>query len=419
MLELPKYSLGIGDRFGREGRAQLEALLRASRQGVPITPVWNKSHREHTIVGSHPGDVRAEADAACRAAGWTEPYFVDADHIGRRTVDQFLESSDFFTLDVADAIGTPPAADDLAAFIARHQSDIGRIEVPGLDAPLEISEPTLAEAGRKFLRAAQEAGRIYRRIAAAKAAGRFVTEVSMDETDRPQTPAEVYCILAALADEGVPAQTIAPRFSGRFNKGVDYVGEAGRFAREFREDVAVVALARQRFGLPQNLKLSVHSGSDKFSLYGPMREVLREFDAGVHLKTAGTTWLEELVGLAEAGGEGLRIAQDVYAAALGRLDELVAPYAAVVDIRRAALPSAEAVRAWDGSKLAAALRHDPACPRYNPSLRQLLHVAYKVAAEMGQRFRDALAEHAETIARNVIQNLYDRHIVPLFLNARV
>jgi hypothetical protein len=414
-MQLPQYSMGVGDRFGREGRAQLEAVLRASRQGVLIAPVWNKSHREHTIVGSRPGDVRTEADAACRAGGWSGPHFVDADHIALRTVDAFLDSSDFFTLDVADCIGVAPAAGDLARFVAKHKTAAGRIEVPGLDAPLEITESMLAEAGRKFLRAVQEAGRIYRRIEAAKGTGRFVTEVSMDETDRPQTPAELYLILAAIADEGTPAQTIAPRFSGRFNKGVDYVGDVGRFAREFREDVAVVGLARRRFALPADLKLSVHSGSDKFSLYGPMRQVLRELNAGVHLKTAGTTWLEELIGLALAGGEGLRIAQDVYAAALARLDELSAPYASVVDIRRSALPPAEEVRGWDGPALAAALRHDPACPSYNPSLRQLLHVGYKVAAEMGRRFTDALAEHADVIAGNVIQNLYERHIRPLFL----
>ncbi|MGD0900122.1 MAG: tagaturonate epimerase family protein [Thermoguttaceae bacterium] len=416
-MQLPKYSMGIGDRFAHQGRAQLEALIEASRQGTLIAPVWNKSYREHTIVGSRPQDVRAEADAACRARQWTGPYFVDADHIGLKTVDAFLDSSDFFTLDVADRIGEPPAAGDLARFVAKHKTCTGRIEVPGLAEPMEITEPMIAETGRKFLRAVQEAGRIYRRIEEAKGPGHFVTEVSMDETDRPQGPAELLLILAAVAEEGISAQTIAPRFSGRFNKGVDYVGDVRQFAREFDEDVAVLALARREFGLPDNLKLSVHSGSDKFSIYGPMREVLRKFDAGIHLKTAGTTWLEELIGLALAGGDGLAIAQEVYAAALGRFEELCSPYASVVDIDRRGLPSAETVRGWDGPAFAAALRHDPACGAYNPNLRQLLHVGYKVAAEMGRRFTAALEEHADSIARNVVENLYQRHIRPLFLEA--
>jgi hypothetical protein len=195
---------------------------------------------------------------------------------------------------------------------------------------------------------------------------------------------------------------------------VDYQGDVGQFAREFAQDVAILAMARREFALPENLKLSVHSGSDKFSLYGPMHDVLRRFDAGVHLKTAGTTWLEELIGLALAGGDGLQIAKDVYAQAIPRFDELCAPYAAVIDIDRHRLPSPAMVQAWDGPAFCAALRHDRSCAAYNPDLRQLLHVAYKVAAELGPRLIAALEQHAELIAQNVAENLYQRHIRPLF-----
>jgi tagaturonate epimerase len=87
----------------------------------------------------------------------------------------------------------------------------------------------------------------------------------------------------------------------------------------------------------------------------------------------------------------------------------------VVEIDRAALPDPETVRAWDGSAFAAALRHDPSCPSYNVNLRQLLHVGYKVAAEMGIRFTAALERHGEIIAQNVTENLFQRHIRPLFL----
>ncbi len=93
----------------------------------------------------------------------------------------------------------------------------------------------------------------------------------MDETDTPQTPQELLLILTVLADEGVPVQTIAPKFTGRFNKGVDYVGDVAQFENEFRDDLAVIAYAVKKFRLPANLKLSVHSGSDKFSLYAPMQ----------------------------------------------------------------------------------------------------------------------------------------------------
>ncbi len=414
-MRLPKYSVGIGDRFAHQGVAQLDAAIEANRQGVAVAPVWNKSHREHVIVGSAPGDVRIEADDAVAARGWKGPYFVDADHVGLHTVDGFIAASDFFTLDVADFIGRPAPEEALAEFVRKHRAYAGHLEIPGLDAPLEISEQTIATAARKFLLAVRESGRIYRHIAEVKRNDSFVVEVSMDETGEPQTPLELLLILAAIAEEGIPAQTIAPRFTGRFNKGVDYVGDVAQFTKEFEQDLAVIGFAVDRFGLPENLKLSVHSGSDKFAIYGPMREAMAKFNAGVHLKTAGTTWLEELIGLALSGSEPLEIAKEVYCNALGRFDELCKPYATVIDIDPAALPSPETVDTWDGPTFAAALRHDPSHETYNPSFRQLLHVGYKVAAEMGPRFLGALEKHADVIAENVTENLYQRHIRPLFI----
>jgi hypothetical protein len=128
----------------------------------------------------------------------------------------------------------------------------------------------------------------------------------MDETDIAQTPLELLIILAAAADEGIPLQTIAPKFSGRFNKGVDYAGDVSQFAREMEFDLAAIAHAVRQYGLPGNLKLSIHSGSDKFSVYPAIHSALKKCNAGVHLKTAGTTWLEEIIGLAEAGERGSR-----------------------------------------------------------------------------------------------------------------
>jgi hypothetical protein len=258
---------------------------------------------------------------------------------------------------------------------------------------------------------------VYRHVAGLKGKGRFITEVSLDETDSAQTPPELLVILAALADEGIPVQTIAPKFTGRFNKGVDYVGDVGRFEREFNEDLAVIGFALKQYGLPPTLKLSVHSGSDKFSLYGPMRRGLVRFNAGLHLKTAGTTWLEEVLGLAEAGSQGLALAKEIYAGALAQADELCAPYAAVIDIDRRKLPSAREVQRWSAEQFVAALRHDQRNPAFNTHLRQLLHVGYKIAARMGPRYLEALEACKASVSRNVTENLYERHIQPLFLSA--
>src|SRR5579864_853854 len=340
MLKIEKYSIGIGDRFARQARAQLRACQMAAAAGQDVIPVWNKSNREHNIVGSEPSSVRAAADEAVGALGWTKPYHVDADHINLDTVDRFIAPSDFFTIDVAHFIGRPAAATAVEDFLSRHPELIGSLRIAGIDKPFTTTREAIAQIAGKYLFAVQEAARIYRHIAERKGEGAFITEVSMDETDSPQTPPELLVILAAIAQEKIPIQTIAPKFTGRFNKGVDYVGDVVQFEKEFEEDLAVIAFAVRKFGLPANLKLSVHSGSDKFSLYAPIRRALAGTGAGLHIKTAGTTWLEELIGLAEADGEGLALAKEIYGKALEKRDALCAPYAAVIDIDVSRLPSA-------------------------------------------------------------------------------
>ena len=137
--------------------------------------------------------------------------------------------------------------------------------VPGVQ--LKARSRADRNVARKYLAAVSEAGKIYRYIEKRKGTGQFIPEISMDETDLPQTPIELLVILAAVADEKIPIQTIAPKFTGRFNKGVDFRGDVEAFTREFSADLAVVAHAIRNYDLPDNLKLSIHSGSDKFSLY--------------------------------------------------------------------------------------------------------------------------------------------------------
>ena len=412
-MRIEPYSLGIGDRFGREGRAQLRALQAARLRGVRITPVWNKSNREHSLIGTSPEDTRRSAETAVRLAGWTDPFFVDADHVALPTIDRFLEACDFFTVDVADLIGQPPPP--AAAGLTRAlESLIGQVEVPGLEAPIAVDEALLADVAGKYLSAVAEAGRVYARIAERK--GRdVILEVSFDEAATPQTPAELLLILAALGRQGLPVRTIAPKFSGAFLKGIDYVGDVDRFGREFEADLAVVGYARAALGLPGDLKLSVHSGSDKFSLYPVMRRALLRRNAGLHLKTAGTTWLEEVIGLAAGGGDGLRLAKDIARQALARLDELARPYLPVLAIDRSKLPSTGEVESWDAAAFVEALDHDPGRPGFNPDLRQVVHIGFKIAAEMGERFFRALDDHRGPIEDHVTANLLRRHIGPLFL----
>ncbi|WP_373056629.1 tagaturonate epimerase family protein [Zunongwangia sp. H14] len=410
MARLGKYSFGTGDRFGKEGKAQLRAVLKMQEKGINVIPVWNKSNREHLTVGTKAPEVRKEADAAVKALEYKGDYLVDADHIGLKTVEPYLPVSDFFTIDVADFIGKKASEKEEQQFLQFFEKYLGDFKIPGIEHKIEISKMQLQEMLDNFLLAMQKAGEVYRLIASEKTE-EFSTEVSIDEVENPQTPVELFFILAALAFYEVPVNTIAPKFTGEFNKGVDYRGDLQQFEKEFEEDLLVLKYAVKEFGLPQNLKLSVHSGSDKFSIYPVMQKLIKKHDAGLHLKTAGTTWLEELIGLAESEGDAFKFAKAIYAEALERYDELTRDYAEVLSIDKGNLPSADGFSS--GKEFADALRHDQKSDSYNPNFRQLLHCAYKLAAEK-DNFQGLLDKHRTKIEENVTYNLYERHLKNIF-----
>lgn len=413
-MNLEKYSFGIGDRFSQQGKAQLEALMKAKDAGIEMVPVWNKSNREHQIIHSSPKDTMMEAEEAVKELKWEASYYVDADHINLKTVDPFLDYANFFTLDVADYIGSKISDNELQQFLELASPFEGELLIPVISKPIEVTHQTLVNIAHRFLGAVREAASIYNHIARHKGADNFIAEVSMDEVEEAQTPVELFFILMMLKQYEIPAQTIAPKFTGRFNKGVDYVGDAELFRREFEEDLLVIDFAIQTFGLPENLKLSVHSGSDKFTIYPIMGELIKKHNKGIHVKTAGTTWLEEVIGLAMVGGEALLMAKDIYSSAYERQDELCGPYAAVIDIDPATLPKPAEVDLWEGERFASTLRHIPGNQYYHSGFRQLVHVGYKVAAEMGDTYLAMVRKNSQVVGEQVMTNIYDRHIQRLF-----
>lgn len=410
---IEKYSFGTGDRFGLEGQAQLAAIQEINKLGIPVVPVWNKSYREHTIVKTNHSAVAAEAAEAVKANGWSGNYYVDADHISMSIVDEFMDYSNFFTIDVAHFIGQKAEAADKKAFIENYKSYIGKLSIPGIEEEFEVTEAFLGDVADNYLLAIKEVKTIYDHIASKKG-DNFIPEVSMDECEIAQTPIELFFILAELKRVGVEVQTIAPKFTGLFAKGVDYIGNLDQFTKEFEQDVAVTQYAVKELGLPKSLKLSVHSGSDKFAIYPAMKKAIDKFDAGIHVKTAGTTWLEEVIGLAEGGGEGLEIAKEIYAKSMGRFDELTGPYATVLKIEKDKLPTIDEVNSWNEKQFTDALTHNQSCAGYNPSFRQVIHVGYKIAVEMGDRYMNALKTYRDVIEKNVKSNILDRHLKLLF-----
>lgn len=413
-MELGKYSIGTGDRFGMQADAQLRAIMDAEEPGLDLTIVWNKSYREHSIIGSLPEDVRIAADKAVGKSKWKGSYFVDADHINLETVDSFIPSCDFFTIDVAEYIGQQAEPKDIEIFITRNKDFIGGLNIEGVSESASIDEDLLKDIANRYLKSVSKAKEIYTYIENRKGSDTFITEISMDEVSVAQTPVELFFILEMICHEDIPVSTIAPKFSGRFNKGVDYVGDTSSFSVEFEQDLLVLKEAKKLFGLKKTLKLSIHSGSDKFSIYPVISKLLFKYDCGIHIKTAGTTWLEEVIGLAISGKVGATFVKDLYASALDNINALCEPYSDVIDIDIQMLPSFDEVNSWSGERIADALRHNPLNKFYNPGMRQLVHIAYKFASDNIDQFRKLILSNKLIVYEQVYMNLSKRHLNPLF-----
>src|SRR5437870_8391565 len=158
---LEKYTIGVGDRFAHQAKAQLQACIQVARAGMEIVPVWNKSNREHLFIGSEPQSVFDAAQGAVKALGWTKGWHVDADHIRLETVDRFLACSDFFTIDVADSIGQQASPEAIETFSRRHPELNGKLAIAGIAQPFQISPEEVRRVAGKYLLATQDAGKIY------------------------------------------------------------------------------------------------------------------------------------------------------------------------------------------------------------------------------------------------------------------
>ena len=218
------------DYFGR---------VSTKEKGVDITPVWNKSFREHQIIGSTQLDVKAEAKNAVESLNWKNSYFIDADHINLDSVDLFIESSDFFTIDVAKHLNKKTDSNELNKYIHSCSDLVGEIKIPGIDKKYSVSDAELIDIGNKYLFAVNNALTVYQMIEQRKGKGNFVIEISMDEVDKPQHPIELLFILKMLADKKVPVNSIAPKFVGKFNKGIDYEGDIQSVANDFEEALLI------------------------------------------------------------------------------------------------------------------------------------------------------------------------------------
>jgi len=200
-LKLGKYSVGIGDRFAHQAKAQLQACVQALASGVESYSGMEQIEpraRHHRL----PACLDAASRQCRRPGAQLEAAVVsaNADHITLQTFGRFLDACDYYTIDVAEFIGQPAPEGEIESFGNRSAKLLGRIRLDGADDAFEIKPETVRQTARKYLTAVRKAGEVYRAIRAVKGEGKFIPEISMDETDSAQSPVELLLILAAIAD---------------------------------------------------------------------------------------------------------------------------------------------------------------------------------------------------------------------------
>jgi len=378
-----KKSFGFGDRLGLATPGHVRAV-----RGTSMVPFFaQQSIREMTRSGRTPEIVMDDATWGTLEEGYTEARGSDADHL--KTADDadacLAAGFTLFTIDPGDEVDD--AADEEKAAALREKFDRRPWEeletMPEdcrrafLGAPVTLSDAltiaftdeTLDRAAVKYGRAVLHVAKLYRHIAAKRDEGQFELEVSVDETETPTSVVEHYYIASELKRLGVAWVSLAPRFVGRFEKGVDFIGDIAEFERTFIHHVDIA----RHLG---PYKLSLHSGSDKFSIYSVAAKHAGEL---IHVKTAGTSYLEALHVTAEVKPALFREILDF---AIGRYEEDKKTYHVSADLAK--VPASKDL--GDDELAGVIARFDA---------RQVLHVTYgsvlMTKDETGRpRFRDRL-----------------------------
>jgi hypothetical protein len=391
-------SAGCGDRLGLATPGHVRAV-RAAGNVAPI--LAQQSMRENARTGRTPQQVMDDATWGVFEEGWRAPWGADADHLKNvEDVDLCVAAGyTFFTIDPGDHVdnaahtASPAALQDKLDALpwdaledtpqglrARYRERRFAVE----DFDLTFDPPSLARAAAKYGRAIAHTARLYRHLAAQT--GNFELEMSVDETETPTSVAEHFFIASELRRLGVEWVSLAPRYVGRFEKGVDYIGDRDRFEAELARHAAVARVLGP-------YKLSLHSGSDKFSIYPIVARLTR---GRVHLKTAGTSYLEALRALARVRPDMFR---QLLTYAIRRYPEDRATYHVSATLERVPAP---------GDLAAADL--PPLLDQFDA--RQVLHVTFgSVLDRFGAELLAALAAEEEAHYA-ALEAHFARHLAP-------
>lgn len=410
-----RKSFGFGDRLGLATPGHVRALRRALRSAERyVVPVFaQQSIREMERSGRTPEQVLDDAMWGVFQEGWRDGFGADADHLKTTAdVDACVEAGyTMYTVDPGDHVDNAAVTADRDELLRRVEElpwdvlesspqelrdlYVGKTFVLGAGVVICLSEETLLRAAVKYGRAVAHTATMYRHLVERMGeGGRFELEVSVDETETPTTPEEHFFVASELKRLGVQWVSLAPRYLGRFEKGVDYIGDLESFATDFAQHV-VIARTMGPY------KLSIHSGSDKFRIYPVVSRLAGEL---LHLKTAGTSYLEALRALSGINPEFFR---EILAFARERYPMDRATYHVSADLSK--VPAAEQ---FSDAGLTGVLDTFDG--------RQVLHVTFGSVltgkdVHGGYRFRERLLEALqahEEVYYDALETHLSRHVEP-------
>jgi tagaturonate epimerase len=397
-----KTSAGLGDRLGLATPGHVRAIRATNSKIAPI--FTQQSIREMTRSGRTPQQVMDDATWGIFEEGWQAGFGADADHLMTTAdINACLPIGyTFFTIDPGTHVDNRAETASLSELRALAENLPANIQprASGLqgktfnieELSLVFNEFILLKATVKYGRAVDHVSAMYQHLSQTAGSRPFELEVSVDETDQPTSHAEHVYIASELKRLGVNWVSLAPRYIGSFEKGADYIGDI----KAFESNIAGHAAIARHFG---PYKLSLHSGSDKFSIYPA---AMRQTRGLVHLKTAGTSYLEALRTIAAVDVDFFC---EIYTFARDRFDTDKASYHVSADLGRAPLP--EKVSDWP-----ALLDQFDA--------REILHVTfgsvltYRTSSgtrHFYDRLMQILKANHEAYARN-LEKHFGRHLKP-------
>jgi hypothetical protein len=397
-----KTSFGFGDRLGSATPGHIQALRATDPKGA-IAPIFaQQSVRENTRTGRTPQQVLDAATWGIFQAGWRTPWGADADHVKEPVdLDPFVAAGyTFFTIDPSDYVDNAAQIDGLAALRAKTaglpwdvlQSSDEDMQARYCREPFEVAGLTLAFDEEILRRALAKYGKalahtitIARKLTTRMSGQPYDLEMSVDETDTPTSVHEHFFIANELIRCGAPVVSLAPRFVGKFQKGVDYIGDLDHFERELIRHTAIM----HHFG---SYKLSIHTGSDKFSIYPA---IARHTHGLVHVKTAGTSYLEAI----RVAAQNPPLFRRMLELARVRFEKDRKSY--FLDAQLSQVPENGALT-------------DTALPELLEQFdaRQVLHVTFgSILDEFGPGFQDFIAQH-ETEYQAALEAHFSRHLAP-------